>query len=75
MQGFLNLRTGETTKDDPRLAGIDLPDGWETQRHDQEEFFNMFHHTTTGQITYKDPRLSSKSLTTRDVDMQTFDVV
>ena len=75
MQGFLNLRTGETTKDDPRLAGIDLPHGWETQRHDQEEFFNMFHHTTTGQITYKDPRLSSKSLTTRDVDMQTFDLV
>lgn len=27
MQGFLNLRTEEITKDDPRLAGIDLPDG------------------------------------------------
>jgi hypothetical protein len=72
-QGFLDLRTGITTGDDPRLGP--LPDGWEFEYYQDDKIEFCFEDTHTGNITIFDPRLSSDALRKRGVELQTFNLV
>lgn len=70
---YIPSTTNERSKDDPRL-GL-LPDGWEIISHTQEEFIDMYRNIETGKETYFDPRLSSKELRKRGVELQTFNLI
>ena len=72
---FHSVQTGKASKYDPRLAGVDLPDGWKTLRHDKEDFYDKFHHADSRRTTQYDPRLSSESLKKRGVDLQTLALI
>lgn len=69
-QAFFDPVSKTYTKYDPRLG--DLPDGWETVRHDQEEFYSQYRYINTGETTWLDPRLSPRELRKRGVELRLF---
>lgn len=62
-QAFFDPVSRTYTKCDPRLG--DSPDGWETVRHDQEEFYDQYRYINTGETTWFYPRLSPRTAQTR----------
>ncbi|KAL2044841.1 hypothetical protein N7G274_002616 [Stereocaulon virgatum] len=73
---FAQETTGKVQATDPRLGP--LPAGWRLKVHELEDYWNWYVPSDTRQDHVeisKDPRMTSKELKLREVDMKTFRLV
>jgi hypothetical protein len=76
LPGFKDLENGTMIYDDPRL-GLPLPDEWryhkkyEPGRNEQRKYENV----RTGDVTWRDPRLTSEELRKRGTKVEEFVLV
>jgi len=72
----INRASGEFYREDPRLEGVALPEGWRRKEHADEEYLSWFVNDSTGEdIGNFDPRLSPEALESRGIKLQVFDLV
>ena len=74
---FVHRPSGRVIWEDPRLG--QLPEGWRMQNHEPEDGSPVYVNDRTGEFCGKlyrtDPRMTSKELKLRGVDMKTFRLV
>ena len=71
---YVNAQTGAVTIEDPRLGP--LPAGWRIRSHDQEHLWQWYVNDETGENSACfDPRMTSRQLKLRGVDIKTFRLV
>ncbi len=76
-EACLHKSSGRVQCEDPRLG--QLPEGWRVKSHKREDVFPIYVNDRTGELCGKayaaDPRMTSKELRLRGVDMRTFRLV
>ena len=74
---FVHRPSGRVQCEDPRLG--QLPEGWRVKSHELEDWYSLYVDDRTGKSCGKsfntDPRMTSKELRLRGVDMRTFRLV
>lgn len=73
---FLNLETGETQVEDPRLG--ELPAGWSRVEHARADEYSIFLEEKSGKEHYSDefdPRTTPEELEKRGVKLEDFEIV
>ena len=74
---FVHRPSGRVQCEDPRLG--QLPEGWSVVSHELEDVYPVYVNDRTGEFCGKtyatDPRMTSKELRLRGVDMRTFRLV
>lgn len=76
-QIFVNISTGQRTREDPRLPPLPKPWGYldlENQLEDQQHP-SAFRNAETGKILMSDPRLLTEALEQRGIELETVRLV